>query len=204
VLCGWRRGKQAVPATPGRTLHPDATPREEAVRRQVQAFKQHIEKLVFSRQKTSAKEVQKTEDMSVAKLYEEIKIQIRDLPELAKCVRQLHAELLPAISTIVQKNQPRYFHTKKPQKVLEIPVGDKNIEIIFATTWLNQLETLGWPNGPKANEFLSEVRASLLENSNKLGEKCKVSTSFGAGYSQPNPKGGLLLNNFSRNMASAS
>ena len=178
--------------------HPDAAPREEAVRRQVQAFKQQIEKLLSSRQNGASKEAHKTEDSSVAKLFEEIKVQIRDLPELTKFVRQLHSELLPAINTIVQKNQPpRKFIPNRPQKLFDVSIGDKNIAVVFANTWMSQLVKLGWPDDPKAEEFLNEIKNSILQNKSKIDARCKVPTTHGIGYSQPNLMGvGLILNNF--------
>jgi hypothetical protein len=60
--------------------HPQAAPREEAVRLQVKAFRGSIAALLKDRKKEVAP-VSKPEDTSVAKFFEEIKVLVRDVPE---------------------------------------------------------------------------------------------------------------------------
>lgn len=58
--------------------NPDASPREEAVRRQVSIFLESAKKLVVAR----GKPVQPaTDESNVAKLFEEVKVMVRELPE---------------------------------------------------------------------------------------------------------------------------
>lgn len=72
----------------------DAEPREEAVRRQVNAFRDGITKLVSAKPpaKTTESEV---DTNGVAKLFEEIKVMFRDLPE--RLQGQIHESLGPRI-----------------------------------------------------------------------------------------------------------
>jgi hypothetical protein len=58
--------------------NPDASPREEAVRIQVRVFLDVVKKLVSSKGKATA---QASDESNVAKLFEEVKIMVRDLPE---------------------------------------------------------------------------------------------------------------------------
>ena len=60
--------------------HPQAAPREEAVRLQVKAFRTSVADLLKDRKKEVAP-VPKPEDTSVAKFFEEIKVLVRDVPE---------------------------------------------------------------------------------------------------------------------------
>src|SRR5437763_3338388 len=60
--------------------HPQAAPREEAVRRQVQAFRQTVSSLLKDRKKEPAQAVARTDETSVAKFFEEIKVLVRDVP----------------------------------------------------------------------------------------------------------------------------
>ncbi len=61
--------------------HPQAAPREEAVRRQVQAFRQTVATLLKSRKKEPTQSVAKVDETSVAKFFEEIKVLVRDMPD---------------------------------------------------------------------------------------------------------------------------
>jgi hypothetical protein len=60
---------------------PDASPREEAVRRQVKVFKDNVTKLLKERTKTGANGKIGEAETSVAKLFEEVKIMISQLPD---------------------------------------------------------------------------------------------------------------------------
>jgi hypothetical protein len=59
----------------------DAEPREEAVRRQVSAFRESVKKLIPSRAEETPAKPGDAEASDVAKLFEEIKVMFRDLPE---------------------------------------------------------------------------------------------------------------------------
>lgn len=59
---------------------PDASPREEAVRRQVQVFRDSMASLLKSRGK-APESSPKIDDASIAKMFEEVKLLVRDLPD---------------------------------------------------------------------------------------------------------------------------
>jgi hypothetical protein len=61
--------------------HPQSAPREEAVRRQVQAFRHAVVGLLKDRKKEPIQAAVRGDETSVAKLYEEIKVLVRDMPE---------------------------------------------------------------------------------------------------------------------------
>ena len=61
--------------------HPQAAPREEAVRRQVQAFRQTVATLLEDRKKKPATPAARVDETSVAKFFEEIKVLVRDVPD---------------------------------------------------------------------------------------------------------------------------
>lgn len=59
-----------------------AAPRDEAVKRQVLAFREEIKKLIKERGATSAAESpKKSDDATIAKMFEEVKVLVRELPE---------------------------------------------------------------------------------------------------------------------------
>jgi hypothetical protein len=60
--------------------NPQAAPRDEAVRLQVKAFQSNIKTVTEKRAKTP-QAVQKIEENAVAKMFEEVKILVRDLPD---------------------------------------------------------------------------------------------------------------------------
>lgn len=61
--------------------HPQAAPRDEAVRRQVQAFRQTVATLLKERKKEPSQPVARVDETSVAKFFEEIKVLVRDVPD---------------------------------------------------------------------------------------------------------------------------
>jgi hypothetical protein len=69
----------------------DAEPREEAVRRQVNAFREVVSKLNVAKVSSGQDQAAEVEANSVAKLFEEIKVMFRDLPD--RLQGQLHDSL---------------------------------------------------------------------------------------------------------------
>lgn len=61
--------------------HPQAAPREEAVRLQVQAFRKGIAEMLKERKKDGASTPKPPEETSVAKFFEEIKVLVGAMPE---------------------------------------------------------------------------------------------------------------------------
>ncbi len=61
--------------------HPQAAPRDEAVRRQVQAFRQTVATLLKERKKETTQSAARVDETSVAKFFEEIKVLVRDVPD---------------------------------------------------------------------------------------------------------------------------
>lgn len=61
--------------------NPDASPREEAVRRQVKVFRDNVTRLLKERTKTSVNGKTGESDTSVAKLFEEVKVMVNQLPD---------------------------------------------------------------------------------------------------------------------------
>jgi len=59
--------------------NPDASPREEAVKMQVQVFLQGVKRLLTAKGKPSGQAA--ADDSGVAKLFEEVKVMVRELPE---------------------------------------------------------------------------------------------------------------------------
>jgi hypothetical protein len=61
--------------------NPDASPREDTVRQQVRTFRKQVETILNSRGKMSAPPTPQTDDQSTAKLFEEVKAMVRELPD---------------------------------------------------------------------------------------------------------------------------
>jgi len=61
--------------------NPEATPREETIRGQVQIFRGRVEGILKSRGKQSAPPLVATDEQTTAKLFEEVKAMVRELPE---------------------------------------------------------------------------------------------------------------------------
>src|SRR5216684_886919 len=61
--------------------NPDAAPREEPVRTQVRVFRQNVDSILKTRGKTKVTEAPASEEQNIAKLFEEVKAMVRELPE---------------------------------------------------------------------------------------------------------------------------
>lgn len=61
--------------------NPDASPREETVRHQVRQFRSEIEKILKSRGKAASAPPAPSDDQNAAKLFEEVKAMVRELPD---------------------------------------------------------------------------------------------------------------------------
>jgi hypothetical protein len=175
--------------------HPDAEPREMAVRRQVQAFIKEVAELLKSRTKQASSQNADSVEVSVAKLFEEIKLQIRDLPELATMVRQLHSK---SIETGVQGQHLKSKGQKRvPPDTLrfEVIIGDKPSTIGIARSWQKFLRELGWPSDPtKSQVVFDEIRDWFAQDPDRLQQEGTITISHGSGKTILTADGLVLMN----------
>lgn len=95
--------------------HPQAAPRDEAVRRQVQAFRQSVATLLKDRKKESAQPAARVDETSVAKFFEEIKVLVRDVPDRV-------ASELGGDPRIRRMRKRRRFHPMMIEDLLHHPM----------------------------------------------------------------------------------
>lgn len=159
--------------------HPDAAPREAAIRRQVQAFKEQVAELLKTRESVPHVEKPRADENAVAKLFEEIKLQIRDLPEILTIVRQM-----------------REMGGADRRRSFDIVVGDKTIRVDLAGTWQSQFKRLGWPEEtPQVLELQAEIASWFAQDPSRLGKRGTITLSQGSGKVIVRPNG-VLLNQF--------
>ena len=161
-------------------VHPYATPREQIVRDFVRAFRTQVATLLKGRTGDSPKTTTRSEDNSAAKLFEEIKILVGDIPR---------------ISTMLE----RLFAPKNPLN--EVPsdgIRGTDYSIGFSNTWARGLRELGWPNGPNATKLLAEIEAWLSENPNRLRSRRRGRIGDINFVILPRPDGSAVLGQFNR------
>jgi hypothetical protein len=95
--------------------HPQAAPREQAVRSQVKAFRESVATLLKSRKKEIAVSPVRADETSVAKFFEEIKVLVRDVPE--RVAGQIGTD--PQIRSMKRR---RRFHPMMLEKLLHHPM----------------------------------------------------------------------------------
>jgi len=95
--------------------HPQAAPREEAVRRQVKTFRESDATLLKDRKKETPQPPARTDETSVAKFFEEIKVLVRDVPE--RVAGQLGAD--PQMRRLRRR---RRFHPMMMEELLHSPM----------------------------------------------------------------------------------
>ena len=91
----------------------DAEPREEAVKRQVNAFRSGISQFAEKGPTTALSQTADVEANSVAKLFEEIKVMFRDLPE------RLQGQLSESLGSRMRRR--RRFHPMRLMEMLRHP-----------------------------------------------------------------------------------
>jgi hypothetical protein len=106
--------------------HPQAAPREEAVRRQVKAFRESVASLLKNRKKEIMQPTAKADETSVAKFFEEIKVMVGSVPE--RVAGQLGAD--PQVRRMKRR---RRFHPMILEEILHHPM------------WKESPETVGLP-----------------------------------------------------------
>ena len=95
--------------------HPQAAPRDEAVRRQVQAFRESVATLLKGRKTESIPAPARVDETSVAKFFEEVKVLVRDVPE------RVASELGPDRG-IRRMRRHRRFHPMMIEEFLRLPM----------------------------------------------------------------------------------
>src|SRR6202171_6016273 len=102
--------------------HPQAAPRDEAVRRQVQAFRQAVAGLLQDRKKEPHHAAARVDETSVAKFFEEIKVLVRDVPD--RVAGQLGDE--PGLR---RRRRRRRFHPMMFEELLHHPMFRESPEL---------------------------------------------------------------------------
>lgn len=98
--------------------NPDASPREEAVRMQVKLFIQSLSKLLAAKPKKASTD-SSNEEQSVAKLFEEVKAMVRELPDRVDDKVRSTSRRIPGRSL-------RRIHPKMLDEMLFTPPSDRN------------------------------------------------------------------------------
>jgi hypothetical protein len=95
--------------------HPQAAPREEAVQRQVQKFRQDVSALLKDRKKEPHQTAARVDETSVAKFFEEIKVLVRDMPDRV-------ASQLGTAPGVRRTRRGRPFHPMMIEEVFHHPM----------------------------------------------------------------------------------
>lgn len=102
--------------------HPQAAPREEAVRRQVKAFRESVTALLKDRKSEKAQSLTKTDETSVAKFFEEMKLLIGDVP--GRVAGELNSD-----SRIRKIRRRRRFHPGMLERLVQHPIWGESPEL---------------------------------------------------------------------------
>lgn len=114
--------------------HPQADPREEAVRRQVKAFRESVATLLKDRKKEIPQPQPRVDETSVAKFFEEIKVLVRDVPDRV-------AGELGSDPRMRHMRRRRRFHPMMFQELLHHPMfrepsGNPGLPILMMFSFL--------------------------------------------------------------------
>ena len=113
--------------------NPDATPREEAVKRQVAAFRQNIGSLLVGRTSTPGSNQTDTPESNVAKMFEEVKLMFSGITDkIEETVRE---------SVGPRRDPKRMFHPMMIEEIMFTPEY-RDIPGGRATGWLMAMSAL--------------------------------------------------------------
>lgn len=135
--------------------NPDANPREEAVARQVAAFLEAVQTMFKKRSGKSGATTQEMDATTVAKLFEEVKVMFRDLPQKV-------GDQLP-----VRRRRMRKFHPMIMEELFEI---GRSEGVPIEGSWL-LLAPLFRDDAPWLYELAMDVyRAICAKNKARIEE----------------------------------
>jgi hypothetical protein len=179
-------------------VHPYATPREQIVRDFVRAFRTQVATLLKGRTGDSPKTTTRSEDNSAAKLFEEIKILVGDIPRISTMLERLFAPKNPLNE--VPSDGKGMTTIRLPKAIFEhtLNIRGTDYSIGFSNTWARGLRELGWPNGPNATKLLAEIEAWLSENPNRLRSRRRGRIGDINFVILPRPDGSAVLGQFNR------
>ena len=121
--------------------NPDADPREAAVRRQVQAFRSNLDGLTKGSAKVASGGTDRVDETAVAKLFEEVKVLFRDLPDQVDA--KLQATMPPPGPRRRRRLHPAmfeevFFHLRHPESA-----GDEGLPwLMWASMFREELPWL--------------------------------------------------------------
>jgi hypothetical protein len=109
--------------------HPEAAPRVETVRRQVKVFEENVGTLLKERSKSVSKEKTPESDTPVAKMFEEVKVMVKQLPD------KIDSSLQQTRYRNTKTN--RRFHPAMIDELLHMSgMGSDPIGIIIAASFI--------------------------------------------------------------------
>jgi hypothetical protein len=145
-------------------IKPYAAPRTEVVRTFVRSFRDQVEEVLKAPSKSADLVRERSED-NAARLFEEIKISVGDIPRIAKNLDRLFPAASAAIGTsrssIIKRIQPT-------QLTYAVSLEDRSQTIRLSSSWSSELQRLGWPDGPGAKKLLADVERWILEDPSRL------------------------------------
>jgi hypothetical protein len=177
---------------------PYATPREQIVRDFVRAFRTRVASLLKGRTGSSPKTVTRSEDNSAAKLFEEIKILVGDIPRISAMLERLFVPTSPLIE--VSSDGKTMATIRVPRATIDhtFNIGGTDYSIGFSNTWARELRRLGWPNGPNATKLVAEIEEWLSENPNRLRTRRRFRIGDISFVILPRPDGSAVISQFTR------
>lgn len=130
---------------------PHATPRDQVVRGFVRTFKANVESILDERGNIPTKA--RKEDNSAAKLFEEIKILLGDIPRIANSLDHLlNAGQLPPSNSKLPVRKPRTLDVP-----YELNINDAQTIVYFAPTWQRAFAQMGGPDSAAAKKLIMDV-----------------------------------------------
>jgi hypothetical protein len=120
------------------------------------------------------------DDSSAAKLFEEIKILVGDIPRIStKLDRLLSSTNVINIVASPSDNRMRITPGKKtarrvvPTMLHEIVISGEKHTLKLLPSWTRELKRLGWPDDEKAIEVLRDIEAWFSEDPARLRRRGK-------------------------------
>jgi hypothetical protein len=139
---------------------PYARPRDEVLRGFVRTFIEEVSGTLAKRTGNPQEASIQGDDNSAAKLFEEIKLLVGDIPRIALMLdRLLSARPTEAVAG-PSLGRDRLTRT--------INIGGASHTLRFSGTWSDALHRLGWPDGPRAVKLMDDVEKWFSEEPSRL------------------------------------
>jgi hypothetical protein len=147
-------------------VNPHTAPRPQIVRGFVQSFMRETNSILEKRTDGAERTAVGDDDNSAARLFEEIKILVGDIPRIANMLDRFFA--VPPTSPARKFGKIGRVRLTDKNLSYAFTINDTNQIISFSNTWTAALQQMGWPDSQQVIEVLADLEKWFSDEPSRL------------------------------------